>query len=111
MESTKKRKIDDKETKSVPFYLQTVKELRNHKFKTEEVHYRVKFNQEHFGDKLIDLETELHGMFSAVMDNVDGRYSDNDKVSLSVSHSQLGRDVFIHLQPKFNLTADTLMER
>ena len=78
----------------------------------EEITFRAKFNNDLEGRKLLDITDDLHNMFQDIMDNVSADHKDpNDKARLTIRHSGLEREIFIHCQPQHNITADVIMER
>ena len=95
-----------------PYIIERVRETRAHRYNVEEITFRAKFNDNLKGRNLLDITDDLHGMFEEIMTNVQNEHSrDDDRARLSIRHSGLQQEIFIHCQPKHNITADTIMER
>jgi len=95
-----------------PFVVERIRERRANRYNVEEITFRAKFNDTLQGQNLLDITDNLHDMFQEIMDKVDTEHSSpDDKARLSIRHSGLDRDIFIHCQPKHNITPDVIMER
>lgn len=103
--------LDDQDV-SKPYLIERIAEKRIHKYNVEEITYRAKFNHELEGRKLVDVTEDLHDMFQEILDNVSTNHDDpEDRARLSIRHQGLDREIFIHCQPKHNITPDVIMER
>ena len=95
-----------------PYIIERISETRARRYNSEEITFRAKFNDDLQGKKLLDVTDDLHDMFQDIMDNVSANHAENnDRARLSIRHAGLDREIFIHCQPKHNITADVIMER
>lgn len=102
----------DAEEVHKPFLVERISEKRIRKYNVEEITYRAKFNHEMEGRKLIDVTEDLQDMFQEILDNISTDHDDpNDRARLSIRHQGLDREIFIHCQPKHNITPEVIMER
>lgn len=69
--------------------------------------FKVKFNDQWRGEKLIDIYDKLHDMFSDVLSRARGQDADLGRVVLS--HPNLNNPIVVPLQSWENLNADTVM--
>lgn len=80
------------------------------KYSVMETTYRVQFHEDTHGDRISSMREDLLDMFSEVLEKTE-TYSDNDRARIVINHDQLTSPIFIHCQPKHQITADTIMER
>lgn len=103
---------NDDQSDRKPYNIERINEIRSRRYNVEEITFRAKFNNDLQGRKLLDVVDDLHNMFDDIMENVTTEHNDpNDKARLTIRHSGLERDIFIHCQPQHDITADTIMER
>ena len=111
----KRRIVQDDGAENVeerPYVVERVRETRAHRYNVEEITFRARFNDDLKGRDLLDITDDLHGMFQEIMEKVENEHSrDDDRARLSIKHAGLDREIFIHCQPKHNITADAIMER
>lgn len=109
----KRRRIDDSPIiAEKPYVIERISERKARKYNIEEITFRAKFNTDLRGRQLLDVTDELHDLFQEVLDNVSSEHGDpNDRARLSIRHSGLDREIFIHCQPQHNITPDVIMER
>lgn len=69
--------------------------------------FKVKFNEQWRGDKLIDIQNKLHNMFDDLLSQARGHDADLGRVVLS--HPSLNNPIVVPLQPWEMLNADTVM--
>uniref|UniRef100_A0A8W8MKN2 Uncharacterized protein n=1 Tax=Magallana gigas TaxID=29159 RepID=A0A8W8MKN2_MAGGI len=74
---------------------------------TRDTTFKVKFNDQWRGDKLIDIYDKLHGMFDDVLSQARGHDADLGRVVLS--HLNLNNSIVVPLQSWEKLNADTVM--
>ena len=111
MENIKRRKVIVNESEQKPYSISQISERKIRKYGVEEYIYKAKFSDELKSQKIIDLRDDLHNMFDDIMTKVDENYNPLDKVRLSINHSSLDKEITIHLQPRQNITSQTIMER
>lgn len=70
--------------------------------------YQVKFNTQWRGDKLKDLNRELHQMFDDVLDNVRGNSTDLGRIV--IHHAGLQNPIVVPLQPWEKLDSEAVMD-
>ena len=105
-----KTEVDGINTK--PYIIHPVRERISRKFGIEEVTYKAKFNNDLQGEQLINMQDDLHNMFTDIMELVKDKHPNkNDKARVTINHSGLEREVFIHCQPQHNITAEVIMDR
>ena len=110
--SVKRSKTEGANADTKPYIISPVRQKISRKFGIEEVTYKTKFSNDLQGVQLLNAQDELHNMFTDVMELVNEKHANgNDKARLTINHSGLEREVFIHCQPKHNITADVIMER
>lgn len=63
------------------------------------------------GEKLVDLRDNLKEMFDDVIGIASTNYAPEDKCRLSIGHTDLASDVFIHLQNLENLDGQSILNR
>ena len=80
------------------------------KYSVLENTFKVHFNPDTHGENILDMRDDLHQAFGEVLAETAG-YSDNDKARIIINHDQLANPIFIHCQPRHQITADTIMER
>lgn len=61
--------------------------------------------------RLLDITDSLRAMFQEMLDKAGHNYSTDDRVRMHIEHSGLQVPMVIHIQPKHNVTADTVMDR
>lgn len=97
---------DDDEAEK-PYFIWK-KETRTYKTKlARDTTFKVKFNDQWRGDKLIDIYDKLHGMFDDVLSQARGHDADLGRVVLS--HPNLNNSIVVPLQSWEKLNADTVM--
>jgi hypothetical protein len=69
--------------------------------------FKVKFNEQWRGDKLLDIPTKLHDMFDDLLSEARGHDADLGRVV--ISHSSLNNLIVVPLQSWENLNADVAM--
>lgn len=69
--------------------------------------FKIKFNDQWQGEKLVDIYQKLHDMFDDVLSQARGHDADLGRVVLS--HPNLNNPIVVPLQPLQNLDADTVM--
>jgi hypothetical protein len=69
--------------------------------------FKVKFNEQWRGDKLLDIPTKLHDMFDDLLSEARGHDADLGRVV--ISHSSLNNPIVVPLQSWENLNADVVM--
>lgn len=69
--------------------------------------FKIKFNDQWRGEKLVDIYDKLHDMFDDVLSQARG--SDADLSRVVVSHLNLNNAIVVPLQSWENLNADTVM--
>lgn len=94
-----------------PYKIQKVSEIKVRKYGIEEYTFKAKFNDELQGNKVADVKDDLNQMFEDIMQEVSQNYDPDDKVRLSINHAGLDREMTIHLQPRKNLSAQSIMQR
>ena len=95
-----------------PYIIHPVRERVSRKYGIEEVTYKAKFNNDLQGEQLIGMQDELHSMFTDIMEMVKDKHPNKeDKARVTINHSGLEREVFIHCQPQHNITANVIMDR
>ena len=80
------------------------------KYGIMETTYKVKFNEDKHGIRVSEMNEELHDMFEEILQKT-GSYNDDDRARLVISHEDLERPIYIHCQPRHQITSDTIMER
>jgi hypothetical protein len=103
------QEIDTENSK--PYTIQQVSIKTVKKYAVEEVTFKAKFNKEYHGQRLLDIPDNLHNMFGDIMDQVGNNYDADDNARLIINHEGLERPVFIHCQPKHNITPKKIMDR
>lgn len=73
-----------------------------------ETTFKVKFNEQWRGDKLVDIQTKLHNMFDDLLSQARGHDADLGRVVLS--HPSLNNPIVVPLQSWEHLNADVVME-
>ena len=82
------------------------------KYGMEEIGYEVSFSQEKIADtRLESAVPEIREMFQEVLDRAGRSYDNDDRVRLSIMHNSLDTPIIVHLAPRNQVTADTVMER
>ena len=78
----------------------------------EELSYEVVFDNEKLNDKkLEDITDTVKEMFQELLDVSGRNYDDDDRVRLSIMHDSLDSPIIVHLAPRHNVNADTVMNR
>ena len=111
-EDNKKRQkliVDKADQKS--YTISQVYEKKNRKYGVEEYTYKAKFSDGLKTQNVIELRDDLYSMFDDIMKKVGDNYDPMDKVRLSIDHAALDKEITIHLQPRQNITAQTIMDR
>ena len=109
---TKRSRTEGANADTKPYIIRPVSQKISRKFGIEEVTYKTKFNNNLQGVQLLNAQNELHNMFTDVIELVNEKHPNgDDKARITINHSGLEREVFIHCQPKHNITADVIMER
>ena len=80
------------------------------KYGIMETTYKVKFNEDKHGTRVSEMNDELHDMFNELLEKT-ASYNDDDRARLIISHEDLQRPIYIHCQPRHQITTDTIMER
>lgn len=60
---------------------------------------------------LLDITDSLRGMFQQMLDRAGQHYGAEDRIRLHIEHSDLDTPIVVHIQPKHNVTADTVLDR
>lgn len=60
---------------------------------------------------MVDVRNQLVSMFDDVVKKAATEYSKTDKARLTINHSDLDTEVFVHLQDLQNLTGEAIMNR
>jgi len=102
------RGIQENDTKSSPYTFRKKRERVFAKNKATEQTFQVKFNDEWKGDKLKNINDQLHRMFDDVLDKVRG--DANDLGRIVVHHGGLDNPIVVPLQPWENLDSDVVMD-
>ena len=63
------------------------------------------------GDRLMDIRDGLTSMFDDVINIAASNYGPNDKARMTISHADLQKDVYVHLQNVENLPGESIMNR
>lgn len=78
------------QTKSKPFRVEKVSNIRNRKFNVEEIRFRAKFTEELHDERLLDATDDLQDMFAEILETIDNEgYLDEDRVRISINHEGL----------------------
>ena len=82
------------------------------KYGMEEIGYDVQFSNEKLLDKkLVDISDELRDMFNDVLNTAGRNYDADDRIRLSIMQDALDIPIIIHLAPRNQVTADTILDR
>ena len=83
------------------------------KYAMEDISYEARFLPERVKKKtkLIDMTTELKNVFQDILDKAGENYDADDRIRVNIDHAGLNQPVIVHLQPKSNVTADTILDR
>lgn len=82
------------------------------RYHLEELSYEIIFNNEKLNDKkLEDITDTVKEMFQELLDVSGRNYDDDDRVRLSIMHDSLDSPIIVHLAPRHNVNADTVMNR
>ena len=63
------------------------------------------------GERLIDVRDNLVQMFDDVVDIASTNYDAADKARVTISHSGMAKEIFVHLQDLSNISGETIMNR
>ena len=78
----------------------------------EEIRYEVKFLDEALSNQPLDTITEeLENMFTEVLDVAGRNYDEDDRIRLSIMQNALDEPIIIHLAPRYQVNAGTVMDR
>ena len=94
-----------------PYTFEECCEKMPRQFGYEEKKFKVKFNKEYMGRRLVDVQGQLKGMFQDVMNRALQDYGNDDKASIVVQHNDLKKDIVIHMRKNKDITTDTIMGR
>jgi hypothetical protein len=95
-----------------PYNIKKINEKVARKFGVEEYTLQAKFNDDAMqGARLDDIRDEVHHMFEDVMQEIASQYEEDDRIRLSIDHSEMDRPMTMHLQPRKNLTTENIMNR
>lgn len=115
-DAKKSRQDDDQPSSSIqsgggnerdkPYYIWK-KDIRTFKNLARDVSFKVKFNEQWRGEKLVDIYEKLHAMFDDVLSQARGH--DADLGSVVMNHPNLNNPIVVPLQSWQNLNADRVM--
>lgn len=97
---------EDESEKPYYFWKRDVRTFK--KDMARETTFKVKFNEQWRGDKLVDIQTKLHNMFDDLLSQARGHDADLGRVVLS--HPSLNNPIVVPLQSWEHLNADVVME-
>ena len=63
------------------------------------------------GARLLDIKEDLVRMFDEVINIASTNYDGKDKARLTIAHSEMPEEIFVHMRDVSNLTGRTVMER
>lgn len=98
---------DSKNTLTKPYYIWKRDTRTFKKNLARDTTFKVKFNDQWRGDKLLDIPTKLHEMFDDLLSEARGHDADLGRVVLS--HPSLNNPIVVPLQSWENLNADVVM--
>lgn len=78
----------------------------------EEFNFEARLRHERLPNpRLLDVSDSLHAMFQDVLDRAGRHYNADDRIRMHIEHSGLDTPIIIHIQPKHDVTAATVMDR
>lgn len=95
------------EMEEKPYYIWKKNTRSFKKNLARDTYFRVKFNDQWQGEKLVDIYQKLHDMFDDVLSQARGHDADLGRVVLS--HPNLNNPIVVPLQPWHTIIADTVM--
>ena len=107
----KRKKVIVYESSVKPYTISQVFQRKVKKYGVEEYTYKAKFSDTLKSQNVSDVRDDLYNMFGDIMKKVDENYNPLDKVRLAIDHAALDKEITIHLQPRQNITPQTIMER
>ena len=105
---------DDEEPKSprpLPYIIEDVEDHVMRRFGYEERKFRVRFQEEYMGRRLIEIQQQLTEMFDAVVERALREYNAEDRTSIVIQHGDLRREIVIHMRPNRDISGLTIMNR
>ena len=93
------------------YSVRRINETRVVKYGVEEFTFKAKFNSEIEHDKIAFVKDELHNMFDEILQQATQDHEQGQKLRMTIDHRSLDKPIVIHLQPRENITADTIMSR
>lgn len=82
------------------------------RYNMEELGYEVIFDNEKLNNKnLEDITDTVKEMFQDLLDASGRNYDGDDRVRLSIMHDSLDTPIIVHLAPRHQVDADTVMDR
>ena len=81
------------------------------RFGYEERRLRVRFQQQYMGRRLIDVQEQLIEMFDAAIERALRDYNREDKIQIIIHHSDLRREIVIHMRPNKEINGQAIMNR
>ena len=92
------------------YTIEKVSEKKSLKYSMLETTYKVKFKEDAHGENLQDMRKDLERMFSDVLERTE-RYSDDDRAHISIHHDGLQQPIYIHCQPRHQITPKLILDR
>ena len=100
-----------KSPRPLPYTIEDVEEHVMRRFGYEERRFRVRFNQDYMGRRLIDVQEQLIEMFDATIERALRDYNREDKTSIVIRHNDLRREIVIHMRPNREISGQNIMNR
>ena len=105
---------DESDTDDVSNHFEIRQISRNvvRKYGMEEFNFEARLRSSRVRNRrLSEIMDSLRAMFQEIIDRAGRHYDADDRIRLHVEHSGLEVPFVIHLQPRHNVTADTVLER
>ena len=82
------------------------------KYGAEEIGYSAVVTSKKLeGKNLNDISDQLVNMFDEMLEEAGRNYGPDDRVRVAIEQDQLDQPIFIHAQPRHNVTGETIMNR
>ena len=94
-----------------PYNIQESSETMPRKYGYEERKFKVQFDKDYMGKRLVDVQQQLRGMFEETVQRGLRDYGHEDRASIVIQHNDLRRDIVIHMRKNKDISAEAIMNR